>query len=66
MLGEHADTFQMPTRSRFRPPKVTVEKTVKPLKMSEKAGISEHNKNDARRLKRLEQGLGQAERESER
>jgi len=44
---------------------VTVELTVKPLKTDENVGTSENNKNDARRLKRPEESVEQAEKESE-
>jgi hypothetical protein len=39
-------------------PKVTVELTVKPLKTGEKAGIAENKRNDAKRLKRPDKGVG--------
>ena len=44
---------------------MTVDLTVKPLKTDEKAGISENNKITTKRLKCLDKGLGQAEKESE-
>ena len=43
------------------PPKLTVELTVKPLKSGEKVGTSEHSKNNAKPLKGLGKGVGQAE-----
>jgi len=41
-------------------PKVTVEKTVKPLKTGEKVGTSEHNKTVPKRLRRSGKRVEQA------
>ena len=42
------------------PPKLTVEKTVKPLKIVEKVSTSENNKNNSNWLKRPDKGIEQA------
>jgi len=50
-----------PQEADSTPPKLTVELTVKPLKSGEKVGTSEHNKNNAKGIKRPDKGIGRAE-----